>query len=297
MNHSQTNNEGSRYVLITAAHNEQAYIEQTLKSVVAQTVLPQKWVIVSDGSTDRTDEIVKLYEDRHDYIELLHRETNAGRNFASKVDAIQAGFSRLNHAQYDFVGNLDADVVLETSYYEVILAKFQANPNLGMAGGLVCNRYWDKLDEKFTAGDSVRGSVQMFRRECYEQVGGYTGMSIGGEDTVAEIKARMHGWQVKTFPDIKALHLRPTGTAESGVLRARFRQGKIEYRLRYHPLFEVVKCLWRIRQKPYLLGSIFRLSGYCWSLWHREQPVLPNDVMSYLRCEQLGKLKAIFKCK
>lgn len=155
------------------------------------------------------------------------------RNFGSAIRAINTGYEQLKGVEYDFVGNLDADVVLEPNYYETTLAKFQANPRLGLAGGLVCDRCWDRLDEEFTAADSVRGPVQMFRRECYEQIGGYTGMVIGGEDSVAEIKARMHGWQVRTFPEIKALHLRPTGTAKSGILSARFRQGKIEHRVRF----------------------------------------------------------------
>jgi glycosyltransferase involved in cell wall biosynthesis len=285
------------YALITPAHNEQEYIEKTIESVVSQTVLPNKWVIVSDGSSDGTDAIVAKYTAKHGFIKLVRIDRDATRNFGSAIRAINTGYEQLKGVEYDLVGNLDADVVLEPNYYQTILAKFQADPKLGLAGGLVCDRRWDKLDEEFTAADSVRGPIQMFRRECYEQIGGHTCIGMGGYDTVAEIKARMYGWQVRTFPDVKALHLRPTGTAKSGILRARFRQGKIEYSVRYHPLFEIAKCLARVRQKPYLLGSVLRLSGYCWSFLRKERPVLPGDVVSYLRGEQLAKLKAIFKCK
>jgi glycosyltransferase involved in cell wall biosynthesis len=285
------------YALITPAHNEEEYIEKMMKSVISQTVLPNKWVIVSDGSTDHTDDIVAKYAAKHDFIKLVRIDRDAIRNFGSAIIAINTGYRHLKGVEYGFVGNVDADVVLEPDYYETILAKFQTDPRLGLAGGLVCDCCWDKPEEEFAAADSVRGPIQMFRRECYEQIGGHTCIGMGGYDTVAEIKARMYGWEVRTFPDAKALHLRPTGTAKSSILRARFRQGRIEYRVRYHPLFEIAKCLWRVRQKPYLLGSVCRLSGYCWSFLRREQPVLPHDVVSYLRGEQLEKLKAIFKCK
>jgi len=285
------------YALITPAHNEERYIERMMQSVISQTVLPNKWVIVSDGSTDHTDDIVAKYAAKHEFIELVRIERDSIRSFGSAIRAINTGYEKLKGAEYDLVGNLDADVVLEPSYYQTILAKFQADPKLGLAGGLVCDRRWDKLDDEFTAADSVRGPIQMFRRQCYEQIGGHSCIGMGGYDTVAEIQARMCGWQVRTFADAKALHLRPTGTARSSVLRARFRQGRIEYRLRYHPPFESAKCLWRVRQKPFLLGSVLRLSGYCWSFLRREQPVLPRDVVNYLRGEQLAKLKAILKCK
>jgi len=287
----------ARYALITPAHNEEEYIEKTIESVISQTVLPNKWVIVSDGSTDHTDEIVAEYTTKHDFIELVRIDRDSIRSFGSAIRAINTGYEQLKGVEYDFVGNLDADVVLEPDYYQAILAKFQANTKLGLAGGLVCDCHWNKAYPILTAVDSVRGAIQMFRRECYEQIGGYTCIGMGGYDTVAEIKARTYDWEVRTFPDAKALHLRPTGTAQSSILQARFRQGKIEYRVRYHPLFEIAKCLSRIREKPYLLGSVFRLSGYCWSFLHREHPVLPRDAVSYLRCEQLEKLKAVLKCK
>jgi len=188
-----------RYALITPAHNEEEYIEKTIESVISQTVLPNKWVIVSDGSTDGTDGIVAKYAAKHDFIKLVRIDRDPTRDFGSAIRAINTGYQRLKGIEYDFVGNLDADVVLEPNYYETTLAKFQANPRLGLAGGLVCDRCWDRLDEEFTAADSVGGPIQMFRRECYEQIGGHTCIGMGGYDTVAEIKARMYGWEVRTF--------------------------------------------------------------------------------------------------
>lgn len=286
------------YVLITPARNEEAYIEKTITSVIAQSILPKKWVIVSDGSTDRTDQIVKRYDRAHDFIKLVHREGHVARNFASKVHAIQEGVDRLNRTKYAFLGNLDADVSFEPTYYERVLGEFREDPKLGIAGGILfepCHGKW--VAQRTSTSWSVSGPIQMFRRQCYEDIGGFIPLKEGGEDAVAEVMARMRGWKVKAFANIPVRHHRNTGTATGSVLCATFRQGKMERRIGYHPLFEIAKCLSRIRERPYLLGSAFRLSGYCWSFLRRERPVLPADVTAYLRGEHLERLKAIFKWK
>src|SRR5213594_984861 len=122
------------YVLSTPARNEVAYIEKTIRSVVAQTLLPLRWVIVSDGSTDGTDEVVKKYAARHDWIELIRRPERAERHFAGKVDAFNAGYARVKDLPYDIIGNLDGDVSFDTEYLAFLLSKFSENPRLGVAG-------------------------------------------------------------------------------------------------------------------------------------------------------------------
>jgi len=291
------------YILITPSRNEEAYIEKTIQSVISQTVLPKKWVIVSDGSTDRTDEIVKRYETEYDFIELLCRETDEERNFGSKVYAIRAGLERLNGIEYDFIGNLDADVSFEPDYYERVLARFRDNPKLGIGGGILfelCGGKWIQL--QVSALWSVSGAIQMFRRQCYEDIGGYMPLRNGGVDAIAEVTARMHGWQVRSFSDMPVRHLRRIGTEKGHILFARFRQGIMEYCHRSHPLFEIAKCILRITEKPYVFGSIFRLSGYCWAFLRREQQDVPDDVVKFLRREQrcrmlglLAKPKAMFE--
>lgn len=155
------------YILITPARNEAAYIEETIKSVIAQTVLPQKWVIVSDGSTDGTDEIVKDYEASHDFIQLLHRKADRSRNFASKVYAIRAGIRQLEDIEYNFIGNLDADMSFEPNYYERIFVEFQSNSKLGIAGGMLFEPYDGKwIQQRTSTSWSVSGPIQMFRRQC-----------------------------------------------------------------------------------------------------------------------------------
>ena len=157
------------YVLITPARNEEASIEKTIQSVINQTVMPEKWVIVSDGSTDRTDEIVESYQQKYDFIHMVRREVDANRDFASKVYAIRAGLEKLNGTRYDFIGNLDADVSFEQDFYERVFKEFEKNPDLGICGGV----FYELNDGQWVAQHtninwSVGGCTQTFRRQCYE---------------------------------------------------------------------------------------------------------------------------------
>jgi len=289
--------ENTTYVLITAARNEESYIEKTIQSVISQTMLPEKWVIVSDGSTDSTDEIVKHYEVKYDFIELLHRETGTNRDFGSKVYAISSGVSRLFDIAYDFIGNLDADISFEPDYYGKVIEKFKSNPILGIAGGAIFDKYKKGFQKQFASSGSVGGPIQMFRRQCFEDIGGFIPLIMGGEDAVAEAMARMHGWEVKSFSDNKVLHHRLTGTAKGDILIARFRQGIMEYSNGYHPIFEIVRCVARIIEKPYLFGSLFRISGYLFAALKRDQRVVPDNVVKFLRREQIQRLCNLIKIK
>lgn len=284
-----------KYVIITPARNEDAYIEKTIEAVTAQTILPEKWVIVSDGSTDRTDDIVKRYEKNYDFIQLLRIESDCPRNFASKVYAIRAGIERLDGFEYNFLGILDADVSFEPSYYERVLTKFRENPKLGIAGGILSEPHAGEWTQQLTSTSwSVSGPIQMFRRQCYEDIGGYITLQKGGVDAVAEVMARMHKWEVRSFPDIKVLHHRPTGSSYGNILYNRFHIGIKEYSYGNHLLFEMAKCFWRVREKPYVFGSVFRLSGYFWAFLRRDLREVPADVVGFMRHEQMQRLIKIF---
>jgi len=284
---------GYAYVLVTPARNEEAYIGGTIEAVVSQTVLPQKWVIVSDGSADRTDQIVALHAREYGFIQLLRTGEvgNASeRDFGSKVMAFRAGYAELCGTSYQFVGNLDADITLAPTYFQELLGRFDANPRLGLAGGIVLEPDKDRFVPQQTSLDSVCGSVQLFRRECYEAFGGYVPMRMGGVDAAAEIMARMHGWQVRTFRDIHAHAQRRVITGGATIFHTRYRQGVSNYLLGYHPIFQVASCLSRVARKPYLIGSIAALLGYGWSWLRRNDRALPDDVVRFLRSEQIHKL-------
>ena len=290
----QDKNKAMSYVLITAARNEEAYIEGTINSVTAQTILPRKWVIISDGSEDGTDDIVKRYAAQYDFVELLRLEANGARDFASQVYGQHAGVEHLQDIEYDFIGMLDADISFQQDYYQKILQRFAANRKLGLAGGTILDKQENGFRKQLASVNSVAGGIQMFRRQCYEDIGGYIPLERGGQDTVAEVMARMHGWEVRSFCDIEVLHHRRTGTEGQSIYRAKFFIGVQEYLLGYHPMFQMAKWLYRVCEKPYLIGSVLSIAGYTWTLLRRCPRDVPNDVVKYMRREQMQRLWRTF---
>ena len=280
-----------RYVLISAARNEEAYIEKTIQSVIAQTVTPQKWIIISDGSTDRTEEIVNRYATQYDFIELHRVNGDARRNFGSKVKALNTAYERAKHISHNYVGALDADVSFEPMYYETVMRKFGENPKLGIAGRILFDRHKEVYIKQRTSTEwSVSGPIQMFRRECYEQIGGYVPVR-GGVDAVAEVMARMKGWEVRAFHEIRVLHHRFTGAEKGSLWSICFKQGVEDYLLGYHLLFFLVKCLYRSVGRFYILGSLAMLCGYCSSWLRKGRRLVSPEFVRYLRNEQLNRLR------
>jgi biofilm PGA synthesis N-glycosyltransferase PgaC len=279
------------YALITAARNEEAYIARTLESVAAQTVPPAVWVIVSDGSTDRTDEIVNDYSSRFEFIRLLRLPAGGARVFSSQAHACNSGYESIRTAKFDFAGFLDADISLAPTYYGRLLEKFHANPRLGIGGGQIVEAAGERYAPRAgNSPDEVAGAVQFLRRECLEEIGGLIPLRWGGHDAVANVMARRNGWEVRTFPDLDAIHHRPTGTAGATIRQARFREGMQDYFMGYHLLFEIGKCAKRISERPYVAGSLFRLSGYLWPAVRRQQRALPSEFVRYLKQQQLRRL-------
>ena len=283
-----------QYVLITAAYNEEAQIEKTITGVLQQTLRPQRWVIVSDGSTDRTDEIVKAYANQHDFIRFLRLTRAPGHSFTSKIVAWNMGFSLLKDASFDFIGNLDGDVVVETTYFEELIARFENAPRLGMVSGFIHEETGGEFRNRSSNRiDSVPHAAQLVRRECYEAIGGYAVLKYGGEDWYAQTCARMKGWTAESIPELRIFHHRHTG-AGTNLLRHRFRLGKLDYSFGSDLIFEIFKCLQRIPERPLLLGGLTRLAGFAWScLAHEDRPV-PPEFIDFLRGEQKQKMAALF---
>lgn len=286
----------NEYILITPARNEEGYVEETIQSVISQTILPKRWIIVSDGSTDRTDEIVSKYAEKYEFIQLMRANTHSERNFGSKVDAFNFGYQRLKNIKYDYIGNLDADITFESDYFERIIGKFNSNSKLGVAGGWIHELHNGKYRERWgNRIKNVPGAIQLFRRKCFEEIGGYIPFEKGGIDTIAEAKVRMHGWEVKSFPSIYVFHHRCTGFNNSNMFSNGFRGGIKHYTLGYHPIYEVAYCVRRLGYKPYIIGSFLNFAGYFWSFFLKENRPLPLEFVKFLREEQLERLKAIFK--
>jgi len=286
---------GKTYVLVTAAYNEEKFISKTIDSIISQTVRPKKWVIVSDGSTDQTDEIVCSYSRSHDFIQLHRICEEHLRNFAAQVNAINTGCGLLKDLEFDFIGNVDADVSFEPGYYERLLARFDEDASLGLAGGYIQEESNGVFRSRAkNSPDSVAHAVQLFRRACFETVGGYMPLPYGGPDWVAEIIARKNGWGVRSFPELPVRHYRPTSSA-GGIVRGRYRQGLMDYSLGSDPVFETMKCLSRIWTKPYVIGTLARLSGYIWSSLQGRALAVPQDVAECLRAEQRARVRSVFR--
>ena len=280
------------YALLTAAYNEEHYIVETIRSVAAQRLRPKVWIIVSDGSTDRTDEIVQQYAMRYPFIRLVRREKDHFREFASKVFALRAGFQTLMLDSIQFIGHLDADVRLAPCYFRDLLAKFGEYPELGVAGGWCfeqapCGSWHPRPGNRTW---SVPGALQMFRRECYKDIGELLPIEYGGEDWYAEIRARMHGWRVQSFPELEVQHLRASGTRAS-LLRYCYRAGFMDFALGSHPLFEVAKMAKMSATPPYLLNALSRMLGFLVAHVSGKRMVSPACV-EFLQQEQLGRLWA-----
>ena len=281
------------YALITPARNEAEFIELTIKSMIAQKYLPLKWIIVSDGSTDRTDALVTKYLAEYPWIELMRMPERRQRDFAGKVHAFKAGYERLKDAKIEIIGNLDADVSFGPSHFEFLIERMSENPQLGVAGAPFCEGTF-QYDYRFSNIENVWGGCQLFRRECYEAIGGYMPLKGGCIDHVAVLSARLHGWQTRTFTEKICLHHRQMGTAIQGALRAKFKLGVKDYTVGNHPLWEVVRTIYQMKNRPFLMGGVALVLGYISSFVRRADIPLSKDLVALVRREQMDRLKKLF---
>jgi biofilm PGA synthesis N-glycosyltransferase PgaC len=283
------------YVLITPVRDEEEFVRFALDSVVAQTRRPERWVIVDDASRDTTAAVLEQHARGHDFIRIVRIADRGDRNFARKAQAFKRGLEELRDCDYDFIGNLDGDISLASDYYARVLAEFDLDPRLGIAGGIVYTNVAGRFETTDETLDSVGGAVQLFRRPCFEAVGGYPALRRGGIDAAAEITARMRGWRVRKCLDLQVLEHRRTGSAECSPLRARFREGRRFQSLGYDPLFYVARSLYRIANKPMLVGSLAGLAGFLAGSVTRRSIALGPDVVEFLRHEQRAKLRQMMR--
>ena len=230
----------SSYVLVTPVRNEQATIGITIESVLRQSIQPAEWIIVSDESSDHTDEIVAQYAAKHEFIRLLRLTRRPERNFASVVFATESGIRALRTKDYKFLGLLDGDIRLPEKYYEEMLRRFSNDPTLGLAGGIVVDFYAGRHHPGPQSLREVAGAVQFFRRECFESLGGLVAVPEGGWDTITCVQARRCGFKTETFPEIEVDHLKPRNIAEGNRIKRTWQMGIREYALGNHPLFEMI---------------------------------------------------------
>ena len=283
-----------KYVLITAARNEAGLIEHTLRSVTSQTVLPERWVILDDGSTDETAAIVSRYARQYPWIELVSRPPRTERSFAGKAEAVNDAWAQLRPLDVEVVGNLDADVSFEPDYVGFLLGKFDAETTLGVAGTpFLEGEHYDSARDSFEGDNYVAGPFQLFRRRCFEEIGGYVPHAAGGVDWIAVMTARMLGWKVRAFPEKRFHHHRVLGTAQRGEVSALFSYGEKDYYLGGSPVWQVFRVGYRMAKRPYLVGGLALGAGYAWAAARRVQRPVTPALMAFHRRDQMRKLKAI----
>ena len=287
------------YVLITPARNEAAFIGATIRSAAAQSKLPLRWVIVSDGSTDGTDDIVRSFAENYDWIELLRLPEHRDRQFAAKANAFNSGYEHVKHLKFDLIGNLDADITFPPDYFEFLIERFADDHALGVAGTPFVEDF-DRPDQHTYSHHGanfthVSGACQLFRRQCFEAVGGYSPIKDGAIDWIAVTTARMKGWKTRTFLERICYHHRKIGTGTDSELMARFKYGRKAYYVGGHPAWELLRGIYQMRLAPMVIGGAFFVGGYLWAALSRTPRPVPVELMAFHRKEQMDRLRRLLR--
>lgn len=289
------------YVVVTPVRNEAGHIQQTINSMVAQSLTPAAWIIVDDGSTDCSREIFNSAACKHEWISVTHRPDRGFRKSGGGViEAFYDGYAKLQSAfrtphsalaatHWDFLVKLDGDLAFAPDYFARCFERFAADPKLGIGGGMVCqerNGDWIE-DSKGDPPFHVRGATKIYRRACWEGIGGL--LKAPGWDTLDELKANKLGFKTYTFRDIKILQLKSTGNAD-GTWRNWVKNGRANYITGYHPAFMLAKCLKRTVQKPYGVAALALLSGFVGGYLRGLPQVQDASLVRYVREQQLNRL-------
>lgn len=283
------------YIVITPAYNEEEYIESTIKSVICQSVLPSEWVIVDDGSSDNTAEIVKSYTPKYPFIKLVQKQDFGKRDIghaeglvkANEAAAFNEGFRNIYGSDYEYIVKLDADLSFECDYFGELLNCFDRDSKLGIAGGYCYLLKKGKMLIEKVPSDHVRGATKIYRRACFEEIGGI--QETLGWDTIDELKAQMFGWTTRSFADNKVIHLRATGSID-GIIKGKVRHGLTAYILGYHPIFMFGRAVYNIFEAPCVIGSIAMLYGFAAGLLRSESRIVDPQLAGFIRKKQIKRM-------
>jgi len=293
MNETEAGTGRLKYVLITPAKNEAMFIEQTIKAVVSQTLSPLRWIIVSDGSTDGTDDIVERYSEKYDWLRLISLPVRQERHFAGKVAAFNAGYEYVKGLNYDVIGNLDADISFDETYMVYLMDKFVQDRELGVAG-TPFREGSRQYDYRFSRKEHVSGACQLFRKQCFESIGGYKPRKEGGIDLAAVVTARMRGWKTETFTGKYCIHNRAMGKEARNLIKYQFRSGYGDYQFGVHPVWQLLRSIYQMSRKPLFLSGFLLLSGYFWAMLTRASWAVSREFTNFRRSEQSVWLKEYY---
>lgn len=282
------------YVLVTAARNEAEHIEKTLTAVVSQTIRPQRWIIVSDGSTDDTDAIVKHYSQRHPWITLLHVNNGPEHSFRKQARSQNAGYEALKKFPFEAIGFLDGDTSVPPDLFEYLLAKFVEDPSLGVAGVPYVAGGDDMSAHHSYDQQHVHGACQLFRRKCFEEIDHFIELETGGHDKVAIVLARMNRWRTRSFLERRVIVYKAVGFGDKRrTLRSKFRYGYKDYVLGNSLIWEVGRCLYQMTRRPYVSAGFSLLMGYMYAFVTRARSTVPARVRQQVRREQHLRIRSI----
>ena len=278
----------TKYIIVTPARDEEEHIEKTILSVVQQTVRPTQWIIVDDGSRDKTGSIIDSFAASYPWIKPVHR-SNRGFRQAGRgvINTFYDGYEQIDAPGWGFIVKLDADLSFAPDYFECCFEEFAKDPGLGIGGGGIWHQQDGGLKLEPNPTFHVRGATKIYRRECWEKLGGL--LRAPGWDTVDEVKANMLGWTTRTFPDLAVLHWRFTGAAD-GAWRDCIKNGRANYFAGYHPVFMLFKCMRRLGVRPYIIGACGLFWGFLSSYVQGVAQVTDNDLIKYTRKQQMRRL-------
>ena len=217
------------------------------------------------------------------------------RHFVGKVNAFNAGYAIAKQARHDVVASLDADIAFDPGYFEYLLEKMTHDERLGLVGTPFQDGPNAIYDYRFVNIEHVSGACQVFRRECFEQIGGYRAIKGGGIDYFAVVSARMHGWKTRTFTEKICVHYREMGTAQHGVIAARFKYGIKDYVFANHPVWEISRTLYQMTKRPFVVGGLAMLAGYSWAALRRADRPVSRKMAEFIQQEQMQRLRKFFR--
>lgn len=278
----------SRYVVISAVRDEACHLENTIQSMLRQTVRPIQWIVVNDGSSDNTAEIIDRWAHENPWILAVHRADRGRREPGTGVvEAFYDGYRQIAASDWQYLVKLDGDLGFEPEYFEKCFAEFETDPKLGIGGGVICHDRNGELEVEGNPRFHVRGANKIYRRGCWEDIGGL--FRAPGWDTIDEAKANMLGWSTRSFAGLKVLHYRFTGAAK-GPWRNAIKNGLGSYIAGYHPLFMLVKCVKHVFEWPYFVNSFGLCYGYLSGYLKGTPQINDKGLIRYVREQQMRRL-------
>jgi biofilm PGA synthesis N-glycosyltransferase PgaC len=279
----------SKYIIISPVRNEGQHVEKTIISVLSQTLKPLKWIIVDDGSSDKTREIIQKYAQSNDLITLISLPDRGYYDLmqGGEIKAFYKGYEVIQNGEYNFLVKLDGDISFNETYFEDLILEFEKNPKLGIASGDCYHYEGDRLVREKSYKLHVRGAARAYRKRCWDDIGGV--IRELGWDAIDVYKARMMGWETYSFERIKMIHHVKTW-AKGGLIHGKERSGRMYYLMGTHPMFFIARIFKEAAEKPYIIGACAILYGYLKSMLQRENRVVSAQLMNFIRDDQLSRL-------